>query len=146
MDSTPGNVWRSRWFDFCRLGNAAISQHSVRQQARTSDLIALIMSANELKVDGYSSIVTDGSESDGEFTSSEIYRRNNLQGTISIFENDYFQFLQGLMPQEIWDAKLIALTYWYNLCDMREIIDWRKNFFPQGLIEIIDNLPDRCTD
>ena len=48
------------------------------------------------------------------------------------------------MPQQVWDAKLVALEFCYNQCDMRTIMDYRKNWFPAGFVETINNLNDEC--
>lgn len=48
------------------------------------------------------------------------------------------------MPQQVWDAKHVALVFFYNQCDMRIIMDYRKNWFPAGFVEIIDNLDYEC--
>ena len=78
------------------------------------------------------------------YTSTEIVRRNNFHAHLFTYENDYFQYMQGLMPQQVWDAKLIALEFFYNQCDMRVIMDYRMNWFPTGFVEIINTLNDEC--
>ena len=49
-----------------------------------------------------------------------------------MFENDYFQFTQGLMPEDVWQAKLEALAFSYNQCNYRDLMDRRKSFFSRG--------------
>ncbi len=71
-------------------------------------------------------------------------RRNNFHAHLFTYENDYFQYMQVLMPQQVWDAKHVALVFFYNQCDMRIIMDYRKNWFPAGFVEIIDNLDYEC--
>ena len=46
----------------------------------------------------------------------------------------------------VWQAKLEALAFFYNKCNYRDIMTIRKSFFPMGLIEVIDSLPDECTE
>lgn len=60
------------------------------------------------------------------------------------YENDYFQFVQGLMPQQVWEAKLVALEFIYNQCDTRDLMNYRKNWLPAGFVEIINTLNDKC--
>ena len=72
--------------------------------------------------------------------------RNHLQQSLYLFENDYFQFSQGLMTEDVWQAKLTYFVYLYDQCSNRAIIQGRKSFFSQGLIELMDSLPDNCAD
>ena len=72
--------------------------------------------------------------------------RNNYHEFLYVFENDYFQFTQGLMPADVWRAKRDALFFNYNKCSYRELMELRKSFFPQGLVEVIDSLPDECPE
>ena len=48
------------------------------------------------------------------------------------------------MPQQVWEAKLVALEFFYNQCDMRDLMNDRLNWFPSGFVEIINNLNDEC--
>ena len=70
--------------------------------------------------------------------------RNNFHQTLFVYENDYFQFEQGFMPETVWQAKLDGLTFFNNQCNYRDLMTIRKSFFPLGLVEVIDSLPDEC--
>ena len=50
------------------------------------------------------------------------------------------------MPSDVWDAKLAGLGFYCDQCNYREIMEVRKSFFSQGLIDMIDSLPDKCAD
>ena len=115
-----------------------------QQQDRTAIFFGLIGSNNEAGVDWQSTVYEADVEKSESYTSTEIVRRNNFHAHLFTYENDYFQYMQGLMPQHVWDAKLVALDFFYNQCDMRIIMDHRKNWFPAGFVEIIDNLNDEC--
>ncbi|MBQ87035.1 MAG: hypothetical protein CMQ16_11605 [Gammaproteobacteria bacterium] len=72
--------------------------------------------------------------------------RNNYHQALFNYENEYFQFSQGLMPIEVWEAKKEALSFFYNQCRYREILNIRKTFFPDGLVKLIDSLQDDCAE
>ena len=115
-----------------------------QQQDRTAIFFGLIGSNNEAGVDWQSTVYEADVPKSESYTSTEIVRRNNFHAHLFTYENDYFQYMQGLMPQQVWDAKLVALEFFYNQCDMRAIMDYRKNWFPAGFVEIINNLNDEC--
>ena len=115
-----------------------------QQQDRTAIFFGLIGSNNEAGVDWHSTVYEADVAKSEAYTSTEIVRRNNFHAHLFTYENDYFQYMQGLMPQQVWDAKLVALEFFYNQCDMRVIMDYRKNWFPAGFVEIINNLNDEC--
>tara|TARA_B100002049_G_C15945892_1_gene318393 strand:+ start:264 stop:734 length:471 start_codon:yes stop_codon:yes gene_type:complete len=117
-----------------------------QQQDRTASFFGLLGATNESGVDWQSTVYEANSNYEGKFTLAEIVRRNNYHAHLFTYENDYFQYVQGLMPTEVWDAKLEALTFFYNQCDMRDLMEYRKNWFPEGFVEIINNLPDECTE
>jgi hypothetical protein len=62
-----------------------------------------------------------------------------------LFENDYFQYTQGLLDDSIWNAKLKAFESWYNTCDLRPLYLSRSKFMPAGFVTLIESFPDRCT-
>ena len=115
-----------------------------QQQDRTASFFGLLGANSEAGVDWQSTVYEANSDFGEKFTLPEIVRRNNYHAHLFTYENDYFQYSQGLMPQSVWDAKLIALTFFYNQCDMRDLMDYRKNWFPLRFVEIINNLPDEC--
>ena len=115
-----------------------------QQQDRTAIFFGLIGSNNEAGVDWQSTVYEADVSKSEAYTSTEIVRRNNFHAHLFTYENDYFQYMQGLMPQQVWDAKLVALEFFYNQCDMRVIMEYRKNWFPTGFVEIINNLNDEC--
>ena len=115
-----------------------------QQQDRTAIFFSLIGSNNEAGVDWQSTVYEADVAKSESYTSTEIVRRNNFHAHLFTYENDYFQYMQGLMPQQVWDAKLVALEFFYNQCDMRAIMDYRKNWFPAGFVETINNLNDEC--
>tara|TARA_B100000959_G_scaffold231065_1_gene247389 strand:- start:764 stop:1186 length:423 start_codon:yes stop_codon:yes gene_type:complete len=115
-----------------------------QQQDRTAAFFGLIGSNNEAGVDWQSTVYDANAEYSEGYTTSEIVRRNNYHAHLFTYENDYFQFVQGLMPQQVWEAKLVALEFFYNQCDMRDLMNYRKNWFPARFVEIINGLNDQC--
>jgi hypothetical protein len=39
-----------------------------------------------------------------------------------------------------------SANVFYNQCDMRDLMDYRQNWFPSRFVEIINNLPDECAE
>ncbi len=115
-----------------------------QQQDRTAAFFGLIGSNNEAGVDWQSTVYDATSEYSETYSSEEIVRRNNYHAHLFTYENDYFQYVQGLMPQSVWNAKLVALEFFYNQCDLRGLMDYRKNWFPKGFVQIINSLRDEC--
>ena len=117
-----------------------------QQQDRTAIFFGLIGSNNEAGVDWQSTVYEATAEKNEAYTAAEIVRRNNFHAHLFTYENDYFQYAQGLMTEQVWNAKLVALEFFYNQCDMRDLMDYRKNWFPLGFVKIINNLNDECSD
>ena len=99
---------------------------------------------NEAGLDWHSVAFLNRPELADQYPPGIAAGRNNFHQTLFIYENDYFQFEQGLMPENVWQAKLEALAFFYNQCNYRDIMMIRKSFFPPGLIAVIDSLPDEC--
>jgi len=117
-----------------------------QQQERTAYFFNLLGSVSESGVDWQSVVMETNSDYGEKFKKAEILRRNIFHAHIFTYENDYFQYSQGLMPQEVWNAKLKALTFFYNQCDMRSLWTSRQQFFPDGYVSIIESIPDQCTE
>ena len=65
------------------------------------------------------------SEASEQLSHAEVVRRNNYHAHLFNYENDYFQYTQSLMTDSVWQAKLQALSFFYNQCDMRVLIEFR---------------------
>ena len=117
-----------------------------QQQERIAVFLNLIGSNNEAGVDWQSTVYEADSEASEQLSHAEVVRRNNYHAHLFNYENDYFQFSQGLMPIEVWEAKKEALSFFYNQCRNREILNIRKAFFPDGLVKVIDSLQDNCAE
>ena len=115
-----------------------------QQQDRTAAFFGLLGSNNEAGVDWQSTVYDANAKYSEGYTLSEVVRRNNYHAHLFTYENDYFQFMQGLMPLQVWEAKLVALEFFYNQCDMRDLMNDRLNWFPSGFVEIINNLNEEC--
>ena len=63
-----------------------------------------------------------------------------------LYENDYEQYSLGLMSYDIWEAKLRGIQRIYNICDVRPIYKSRAPTFSDNFRQIIESLPDLCTE
>ena len=61
-------------------------------------------------------------------------------------ENDFYQYSLGLMPTEKWEAQLGSLSRWKNVCEARDIYDFRYSFFEAELKQLLDDAPDDCAE
>ena len=64
-----------------------------------------------------------------EFSQQDIAHRNIVQIHWFLFENDFYQYSQGLMDEPTWQAKLNGIKTIYDLCDVREIYKLREPTF-----------------
>ena len=61
-------------------------------------------------------------------------------------ENDFYQYSLGLMPAEKWEAQLGSLSRWKNVCEARDIYDFRYSYFEIELKRLLDDAPDDCEE
>ena len=115
-----------------------------QQMERTAITTNGFTALNEAGLDWHSIAFLNRPELADQYSPGIAAGRNNFHQTLFVYENDYFQFEQGLMPENVWQAKLEGLAFFYNQCNYRDIMTVRKSFFPLGLIEVIDSLPDEC--
>ena len=117
-----------------------------QQMERTALLIEANSVFTEAGLDWHSIAFLDQPELADTYPSGIAGGRNNYHQALFNYENDYFQFSQGLMPIEVWEARKEALSFFYNQCRYREILNIRKAFFPDGLVKVIDSLQDNCAE
>ncbi len=79
-----------------------------------------------------------------EFSPIEISHRNAVHLGYFVYENDFYQFREGLMDQATWDSKLAGLKGLYDQCSMRSIYKTRSATFSKDFVEIIESFPDIC--
>lgn len=117
-----------------------------QQMERTAIVTNSIAAFTEAGLDWHSAAMENRPDLTDQYSPGIASGRNNFHQGLFIYENDYFQFSQGLMPEEVWQAKLEALAHYYNQCNYRDIIQIRKTFFPSGLIEVFNSLQDVCAE
>ena len=76
-----------------------------QQMERTALLIEANAVFTEAGLDWHSIAFLDQPELADTYPSGIAGGRNNYHQALFNYENDYFQFSQGLMPIEIWKAK-----------------------------------------
>ena len=115
-------------------------------QERSNNARNMINGLNEPVADWQSLSFDNNTNYRESLSKDEIIQRNIYHSLLFNYENDFFQYSQGLMPQEVWDAKLIALTFFYDQCNMRELIDTRRPFFYRNFLAVVNNIPDECAE
>jgi len=76
-----------------------------QQMERTALLIGANSVSTKAGLDWHSIVFLDQPELADTYPSGVAAGRNNYHQALFNYENDYFQFSQGLMPIEVWDAK-----------------------------------------
>ena len=78
--------------------------------------------------------------SDGEI----VARRTNHHIQWYIAESDFAQYQNGLMSDEVFEAKKRNLTRLLSHCDLRDITDFRLTYFSQDFLELLASIEDPC--
>ena len=115
---------------------------AAQQQARAAAFMAAISPFTESSID-YQLVVFE-ENFNYELSKEEIAFRNNLHSSWHLYENDYYQYRQGLMDESTWSAKLVGIQNIYNACRGRVIYDYRAPIFAEEFRTIIEALPDEC--
>ncbi len=61
-----------------------------------------------------------------------------------LYENDFYQYTQGLMDDATWSAKSSGIQIIYDFCEAREIYDVRSPIFSEAFRAVVLSLPDKC--
>ncbi|MBJ89736.1 MAG: hypothetical protein CMO98_07735 [Woeseia sp.] len=114
------------------------------QQERNNSAYDVINTFTTANID-WQSVVLDNNLSN-QFSKQMIARRNAYHLSWFMFENDFFQYTQGLVDDSVWDAKLKAFENWYNTCDLRPLYVRRSKYMPAAFTTLIESFPDKCAE
>ena len=109
-------------------------------QARAEMNSASVQAAIEAGIDFHS----QKSGSNIQLSEESIQQRNYANLAYNRIENDYYQYQQGLMSEEVWQRKLLSIIGWYENCNVREIWERRKQFFVDDLVQQIEDSGVAC--
>ncbi|SVD67851.1 uncharacterized protein METZ01_LOCUS420705 [marine metagenome] len=112
------------------------------QQERNNSAYNVINTLTAANID-WQSIVLENNL-DYQFSKELIARRNTYHLSWFMFENDFFQYSQGLVDESVWNAKLKAFERWYNTCDLRLLYKSRSKYMPAAFTALIESFPDKC--
>ena len=80
-----------------------------------------------------------------ELSSGEITaRRTNHHIQWYIAESDFAQYRNGLMTDEVYEAKERNIARLMSLCDLRDITYFRLQYFAPDFLEQIEKFADPC--
>ena len=113
-----------------------------QQQDRAAITVDVVNAFYEVDVDFQSTYFERNFEYD--FTTEEIAYRNMIHKAWFIYENDFYQYTQGLMDERTWQAKLAGIQVIYNYCDVRNLYDSRAPIFSTDFRQIVEAIPDQC--
>ena len=85
-------------------------------------------------------------EPNPDLTAENIAFRNSMHVSWFLYENDFYQYTQGLMDDSTWQAKLAGIQIIYDFCAAREIYNSRAPIFAEEFRNIVNSLPDVCAD
>ena len=77
-------------------------------------------------------------------TPEEVIFRNGVHSAWLLYENDFYQYSQGLMEDDVWQAKQRGIEILYNRCFARGIYETRAPIFSENFRAIIEKIPDEC--
>ena len=70
--------------------------------------------------------------------------RNDLNQAWFVYEADYFQYSQGLMTDEVWQAKFAGIVTNLKRCDNQEIYQQRIKLVEEGFQRILEGVQVDC--
>ena len=83
---------------------------------------------------------------DAVISESMTAMRTSAHQSWFLYENDYEQYSLGLMPDDIWQAKLRGIDRIYNICEARPIYESRAPMFSDNFRAIVESLPNKCPE
>ena len=83
---------------------------------------------------------------DAVISESMTAMRTSAHQSWFLYENDYEQYSLGLMPDDIWQAKLRGIDRIYNICQARPIYESRAPMFSANFRAIVESLPNKCPE
>ena len=113
-----------------------------QQQARTEIGISIVTNLNTIGVDMQSVYFENSLNYD--LTVQEVGLRNMAQATWFMYENDFYQYSQGLMDAYTWAAKKRGINLLYNNCVVRRIYNSRAPVFSKEFRKVVEPLEDIC--
>ena len=106
----------------------------------------MVNTLNEVVADFQSLVFENKRDYKDYLSDEEIIQRNLFHIFLFTYENDHFQYSRGLMPEDVWSAKLSAFAFFYNNCEMRSIIETRIQYYSEDFVNIIRGIPDECME
>ena len=113
-----------------------------QQQDRAAITVDVVNAFYEVDVDFQSTYFERNFNYD--FSTEEIAYRNMIHKAWFIYENDFYQYTQGLMDERTWQAELAGIEGIYNYCDTRNLYDSRAPIFSADFRQIVEAIPDQC--
>ena len=113
-----------------------------QQQESAAIMVDMINAFYEVDVDFQSTYFDK--EFNHQLSTEEIACRNMVHKGWLPYENDFYQYKQGLMDELTWEAKLRGISVIYNSCDVRNIYDSRAPIFSEDFRLVVEALPNQC--
>ena len=114
-------------------------------QGRISTTMSFITAYAEANLDWWSAI-NYNPQSAEQLSRLQIAERNAHNATWFVYESDYVQYRQGLMTDEVWQAKLNGIEIFLASapCHLQEIFETRMAVVEEGFREIVMSYPRQC--
>ena len=118
---------------------ALADQYQLRAQA-TMDYFAARMEGNYANAEYMESIGLD-------VTPQQLINRPNAAHIVwTILDNNHFQYQQGFVTEESWQALATYVRNSYARCDERFIYESRRSAFRESFVEFVESQDDPCVE
>ena len=61
-------------------------------------------------------------------------------------DNHYYQYQNGFLEEEAWQAQLNNIREIYGACSLRFVYDWRKAGLRESFVAVVESVEDPCAD
>tara|TARA_B100001250_G_C19787614_1_gene784925 strand:- start:356 stop:817 length:462 start_codon:yes stop_codon:yes gene_type:complete len=109
-----------------------------QQQTRMQTWIGMVGAFTEAGLD-YQDIMTGNITGENDFAYSNLTHQS-----LWTMENDFIQHKLGLMSENAWQARLVAMEVIYNTCRNRPIFAVRFRMLDPEFVKLITSFTDEC--
>ena len=119
---------------------------SAQQQSRTELFTGIVNSLNESGDESLFEVLTKVTNNEPLSPAETRVSENYAFQLVWIFENDFIQYRNELIDENVWQAKLYSFRTAASLCHFRGAIDYLLQFMSSELTALVDLVPEsECT-
>jgi hypothetical protein len=119
---------------------------AAQQQARTEIFTSIVNSLNESSDESLFRILVKVRNNEQLSPSETKIAENYAFQTVWVFENDFIQYRNGLIDENVWQAKLHSMRTLASYCHFRNATAYLLEFTSAELSSLVDLVPEsNCT-